>query len=217
MSEMVTHFVLRKLYHYYVNKYFSWLVNEQYRSDVYAVYEVLECRAKVQFTRALPYTIMSNITQPSSIVGILLHEGFSAIFAEENRENRVFSKTVIVDGREYTINGWPDYYDGQRVIELKFTSHPIREADQKHIQQVRMYMWLTGAKEGYLLYVTPRRIYEFKISEPMSDEEVASLIRDWPSPRDPSECSQCTFRNVCPYCKIGSAEYRSAEAKPIEA
>jgi len=214
---MITHLVLRKLCQYYISKYFSWLVNEQYRPDTYAVYEVLECRAKVQFTRALPYTIMNNITQPTCIIGILVHEGFSTVFSEECKVNRIFSKTIIVDGKEYTINGWPDYYDGQRVIELKFTSHPVRDVDQKHVLQVRMYMWLTGAKEGYLLYITPRRVYEFKVEEPMTDEEVAELIRNWPSPRDPSECNQCSFRNICPYCRAGSQEYRTAESKQVEA
>ncbi len=210
---MVTHYILKKIHHYYINKYFSWLMSEQYRSDTYAVYEILECRAKVQFTRALPFTIASNMVQPSSIVGMLLHEGFSVIFEDECRDNRVFSKSIVVDDREYTINGWPDYYDGTRVIELKFTTHVVREPDQRHVKQVRMYMWLTGAKEGYLLYITPKRIHEFKVREPMTDEEVADLVRNWTSPRDPAECTQCIFRNICPYCKTGVPEYKQTEAR----
>jgi len=109
------------------------------------------------------------------------------------------SKEVEVDGVKYVINGWPDYYDGYRVIELKYTSHPVKEPENRHIQQVRMYLWLTEARKGYLLYITPRKVYEFEIDNPMTNEEVVELIKNWTSPRDPSECTQCIFRSVCPH------------------
>ncbi|NPB00736.1 MAG: hypothetical protein GXO10_05115 [Crenarchaeota archaeon] len=197
---MITHEILSKIARYYIGKYFNWLF-EGPRENQFAVYEVLECRSKVMFTRSLPYTIVNTIISPSSIIGMLLHEGFGTVFSEECRDYcRIYSREVEVDGVRYVINGWPDYYDGRKIIELKYTGHPVREPDQKHVQQVRMYMWLTSAKIGYLLYVTPRKIYEFEITDPMTDTEVVDLLRNWTSPRDPSECSQCMFRNVCPYC-----------------
>ncbi len=197
---MITHELLSKLARYYIDKYFSWLFQGP-RENQFAVYEVLECKSKVMFTRSLPYTIVNTIISPSSIIGMLLHEGFGVVFSEEYAGYcKIYSKEVEVDGVKYVINGWPDYYDGRKIIELKYTGHPVKEPEQKHVQQVRMYMWLTGAKIGYLLYITPRKVYEFEITDPMTDTEVVELLRNWTSPRDPSECSQCMFRSVCPYC-----------------
>jgi len=196
---MIIHDILNKIVRYYISKYFSWLF-EGPRENSYAVYEVLECKAKVEFTRSLPYTIVSTFMSPSSIIGLLVHEGFGSIFSDVcSTYCKVYSKEVEVDGVKYVINGWPDYYDGYRVIELKYTSHPVKEPENRHIQQVRMYLWLTEARKGYLLYITPRKVYEFEIDNPMTNEEVVELIKNWTSPRDPSECTQCIFRSVCPH------------------
>ncbi len=196
---MIIQEVLNKITRYYISKYFNWLF-EGVRPNSYAVYEVLECKAKVEFTRALPYTIINTIIIPSSLIGLLVHEGFGTVFSEKcSQFCKIYSKEIDVDGQKYVINGWPDYYDGSKIIELKFTTHPVKEPESRHIQQVRMYLWLTGAREGYLLYMTPRKLYEFKIDNPMNDGEVVELIRNWSSPRDPSECAQCMFKSVCPY------------------
>ncbi len=205
---MIVHELLRKIARYYIDKYFSWLFSGDFRPDTYAVYEILECRAKVEFTRALPYTIMNTIVAPASLVGLLLHEGFGTVFSEECKLNRIFSKKIQVDDREITINGWPDYYDGDKVIELKFTTHPVKEPEPRHVQQVRMYMWLTECKKGYLLYVTPKKVYEFEITQPMTESEIVDLIKNWTSPRDPAECQQCQFKNICPYSRADVRERR---------
>lgn len=198
---MIVSKLLEKICQYYINKYFRWFINKEFSNRTFAVFEILECKAKVEFMRSIPYMILNTLMNPASLIGILVHEGLGTIFNEENKFNKVFNKKVIINGEEYFINGWPDYYDGHKVIEFKITTHPVKEPLDKHIQQVRLYMWLTGSNEGYLIYITPRKVIEYRIDNPATDEEVIELIKNWSSPREPQECNQCIFRSLCSFSK----------------
>jgi len=195
---MVMHELLNKIANYYIEKYFKWLINSEFQENTIAVFELLECRQKMLYTRSTPYTIINTIINPSSLIGILVHEGLDTILKHINKSS-IFSKKVIIDNAEYTINGWPDYYDGEKIIEFKVSTIPIKEPDSRHVMQVRLYMWLTNCREGYLTYITPRKILTYRIENPATDDEVKELLKNWPSPRDSNECMQCMFRNVCTY------------------
>ncbi len=209
-DDMIVAALMSRVTEYYLNKYFKWLVSREFDENTYAVYEVLECKAKAKFMRAMPHMIVSTLVNPSSLIGLLLHEGLNEILRQENR-TRVFTKSVNVNNTAFRINGWPDYYDGGKVIEIKFTTRPISEPEQRHVQQTRMYMWLTDVMEGYLIYITPRRVVEFKIESPMTDDEVVKVIKEWSSPRYDNECTTCPFRTICSLAKVEQPKRAESE------
>jgi len=84
------------------------------------------------------------------------------------------------------------------VIEIKYASD-IRgnEPYEHHILQLRLYLWLTEYEEGRLIYITPNRLIEFKITEKMTDDEVLMMLDTWQSPEWSWECDYCRFYSIC--------------------
>ena len=76
---MVIHELINKIANYCIEKYFKWLINGEFNENTIAVFELLECRQKMLYTRSTPYTIINTIINPSSLIGILVHEGLDNI------------------------------------------------------------------------------------------------------------------------------------------
>jgi len=127
-------------------------------------------------------------------------EGEDAVSAE---------KTVVVDGRRYTIAGRIDaILDDVVGIEVKSNTSPPDEPLPLpwHVTQAKAYNWLFNLQKTLLVYVTPHGIHQFEVSEPLREEEVREVIREEKSPRWSWECRYCEFSPLChvPRLKKGS-------------
>jgi len=124
--------------------------------------------------------------KPSVVVGHLVHMGIDVI---TEYESKVFRKEV----GKYIVKGTPDLFDGESVVEIKFTGYaPSKKPREPDVLQLRLYLWLLDVDVGYLWYFSPIRITEFEVNDPATDEEVLELIEN---PRIPmwgeEECMHC--------------------------
>ena len=109
-------------------------------------------------------------------------------------------KTVVVDGRKYTIAGRIDaILDNVVGIEVKSNTSPPDEPLPLpwHVTQAKAYNWLFNLQKTWLVYVTPHGIYQFEVSEQITEEEVRWIIREEKSPRWSWECRHCEFAPLC--------------------
>jgi len=191
--------ILRTLLDHVIEKYHKWLLERKAMPNEIAVYELCSCRQKSIFNRSLPELILSESLRPGSIIGELIHEGLEKIFGYEEK---VFKKSIDIEGVKYTLCGQPDYFDGEVLIDFKYTTAPEHTLPKEHhLLQVKLYKWITEAKEAYILYITPRGLFTIKVEECLADDDVRRLFETWSSPRFPWECAQCLYRSHCPHAK----------------
>jgi len=131
--------------------------------------------------------------------------GFSKVETEVEVERR-----VTVDGASVLLSGRVDALGlsggGRTVIEVKTARGDYGLPHEHHLLQLRIYMWMLGASRGVLLYLTPDRVAEYEVGEPLSEGEVADLVRGFlrgePSPRYDWECGYCPYAPLCPRKRV---------------
>lgn len=177
----------------------SWLETMSHvvtrEDNVIWVSELVQCRQKAEFSKQLFFV---HGIKPSLVLGSLVHKGLELYLREElNAETEVeFEKEV----EEYRIRGKVDAIYKDSVIEIKYARGlKDNKPYEHHINQLRLYLWLTELEKGKLVYITPDKLVEFDFSNPMSDDEVLMLIDSWKSPRYDWECGYCDFNSICPY------------------
>jgi len=156
--------------------------------------DLTECPKKAEFRVKMPDY---NLPTPSTIVGDFVHVGvllWLREFYEAEIEKEI---TKEIDG--WTIKGRIDaILEEGIVVEIKFMrASPERTALPHHVEQLRLYLWLTGLEKGVLLYVTPDGIYEHVITTPLKDEQVRMLLREEQTPRWDWECQYCSWSSFC--------------------
>ena len=191
--------LLKKYVDHIIKKYHQWLLEGRQTLQEIAVYELCGCKQRAIFNRLLPYTVIANSVKPINILSEAIHEGIEKIMGYSER---VFSKSIEVNGVKYTIYAQPDYFDGDVLIDFKFTTAPVNTLPRdRHVLQIKLYKWITGAKRAFILYITPRNLHEVEVQETLTDDDVKNLILTWSSPREPTECSDCPYKPFCPHYK----------------
>jgi len=155
--------------------------------------EIVACKYK-SFLNKIYYE--HGFIEPRLILATLIHKGFQEWLRQQyGAETEVdFQKEL----NNYRIKGRVDAIANGAVIEIKYASD-IRgnEPYEHHILQLRLYLWLTEYEEGRLIYITPNRLIEFKITEKMTDDEVLMMLDTWQSPEWSWECDYCRFYSIC--------------------
>jgi len=134
---------------------------------------------------------------PSMMLGEIVHEGVKSFSITEKLEGYEVMEERKINGK--TIVGIADILYENEVVEIKFTrAHRDNRPLEHHLMQLRLYMWLFNRPRGRLVYVTPDRLCEYEIDNPMSDDEVIMLLEDESSPKWPEwECSYCDYSGLC--------------------
>jgi len=176
------------------------LENELYVTDL------IYCPLKVRFSKIYQELALGTVFEPRALIGDFIHKGIertlAEILGEANVKSEVeYEKDIVVDGTTFIVKGRIDVILGDTVVEIKSSRSDISLPHPHHVQQLRIYLWLTGMKRGLLLYVTDERLAEFFVEDPASDGEVSDLIRSVltgrPAPRYSWECRYCPFSSVC--------------------
>jgi len=155
--------------------------------------ELVACKYKSFFNQL--YSEYLTI-EPKLLLGIIVHKGVQEWLREKyGAETEIdFQKEL----NNYSIKGRVDAIANETIIEIKYASDiKGNEPYEHHILQLRLYLWLTEYEEGRLIYITPNRLIEFKITEKMTDDEVLMLIDGWQSPEWDWECNYCRFYSIC--------------------
>ncbi|KSW11908.1 CRISPR-associated protein Cas4 [Pyrodictium occultum] len=190
---------------------FSERLREMTDPRVVYVTDLVSCSYKR--VMRLQFPLLSFRFEPSLVLGDLVHAGLGSLLASRGWETEVpIERKYIIDGEEYILKGRIDLLkrndDGKphTIVEIKTSRElPENSPREHHIMQLRIYMELTGAKRGYLLYVTPDRLVEFEV-EP-SSVDVEALLRETiynlRAPRYDWECRYCSYRKICPFARLG--------------
>ncbi|MEL9939476.1 MAG: CRISPR-associated protein Cas4 [Ignisphaera sp.] len=176
------------------------LENEIYITDL------IYCPLKYYYQRMYKEIAIANAFDPITISGELIHLGIGKLLEDLLGKDNVrleveYEKEVVVDGATYIVKGRVDAVIGDWLIEIKSSRSDLSIPHQHHILQTRLYLWLTGLRKAILLYITQNRLSQYFIEDPVSDGEVADLIRSIlslkPAPRYSWECSYCPYAILC--------------------
>ncbi len=175
--------------------------NELYVTDL------VLCPLKPKYQRIYGELALAHSFSPLALLGEFAHIGIEKVLREILGEDVVkveveFERGIEVEGKGFVIKGRIDAIVGDTVLEIKTTRSDANIPYQHHIQQLRIYLWLTGFNKGLLLYVTPERLVEFPVQNPASDGEIVDAVRSVlvgePAPRYPWECQYCPYAQLCP-------------------
>ena len=187
---------------------FTEKLREQSREDLVYVTDLTSCSHK-RLMR-IRYPLLSFRFEPSMLLGDLVHTGLQRLLTELDPSWRAeveVSRVYRLNGVSYELRGRADlvrYRDGvpETVVEIK-TGRDLQDnaPREHHVLQLKVYLELLGAREGYLLYVTPDRLVEFRFERGGVDVEalVRETVEDRARPRYDWECRYCPYRRICPY------------------
>ena len=179
------------------NKLFSKKENEIW------VTELIECSLKREWRKTLYFF---ESLSPPTIIGDFIHKGFLTWL----KENGLYEIEVEFQ-KEYmnfVIKGRVDAINDSEVLEVKYMK-TLKDRDplEHHVDQVRLYLWLTDRPKGRIIYLTPDGCYEHDVTVPMSNFEINELLTAKQSPRYPEwECSYCVFKDFCSSAKLFHGE-----------
>ena len=194
-----------------VNLIYAWRKEEEEKhrrtEDTWWVTDLVRCPLKREFELRYPELVKHQVFTPFFILGDLAHEGVHSVLSRLGRvefEVEAEKAVALPDGREARVRGRADaiYYGegGEKiVIEVKTSRSDAGIPHEHHIDQVRAYLWLHEANEGVLLYVTPDRVTQFPVSDPMTTDEVVERMTSKDYPRYSWECQYCPYSVLCPH------------------
>jgi CRISPR-associated exonuclease Cas4 len=118
----------------------------------------------------------------------------------QNEGENVYIKELKTNDGSYVISGMIDIIDPETKtpIEIKYQTSLQKSPHEHHILQMKAYLWLLNAKRGEIIYISPEGIKIYAVSEPLTDEEVKTLIKEEKAPRWPEwECQYCPYQQFC--------------------
>ena len=197
-----------------VDKLIKWQLEESDRSEngKLHVSSLVLCPLKEVFMHKFPELYKSRQYNGALLLGRLVHIGLQKVIPEllngvEVESEVKVEKTVDLGHLTVTVSGKIDLVikKNNKVIpvEIKTARSDHSLPKEHHIMQLKIYMNMLGAYEGYLIYVTPDRITEYRIVGPIDDVSLSKFImsRREKAPLWDWECGYCVFSVVCPYKK----------------
>ncbi len=184
-------------------------------SNIYYVTDLEKCAMKRWFETHLTELNSIRVLNGRLIFGDIIHVGILTILKEiygnrivtevENPDAVSAEKKVIVDGRKYIITGRIDAILDKTIgVEIKSNVSPVDVPLPVpwHITQARTYNWLFELQKTRLIYVTPHGLFQYEVDNPITVEEIKSIILSEKSPKYSWECKTCEFASICPIYRL---------------
>jgi CRISPR-associated exonuclease Cas4 len=162
------------------------------------VHELCECSEKRKMRLRFPVIERAATYNPRFALGQLVEDALKHRF--QNEGENVYMKELTMDDGNYVISGMIDIIDPETktLIEIKYQTSLQKSPHEHHILQMRAYLWLLNAKRGEIIYVSPEGLKTYTLSEPLTDEEVQTLIKEEKAPKWPEwECQYCSYQQFC--------------------
>ena len=166
---------------------------KKFGDRVIFAHEITRCSRKNELEKSYSWTRFSSWLVPSILLGEVVHEGFAKIFGEQ-------TAPYVKPLGDYIISGSPDAMINDKPAEVKFQRTAPESPKEHHIDRLKLYMWLTGSDEGYLIYLTPERVAAFTVNETVSDVAVMGMLKKM-YPRYEWECRLCQFSGICEFAQ----------------
>ena len=204
--------IVERIYNHKLQDY----LNHKKEENVIYVTDLVKCPLKKKYENEFRELALADFFIPSGIMGDLVHSGLQQFLQKEfNADVEVNGeKEVSVNGKTVKIKGRADAIihqkDGERVVvEIKSARADKGLPLDHHVMQLQIYLWMFEAGKGILVYVTPDRVTEYEVDEPLGDTEVLELVEETvkvsKAPRYFWECSYCQFNVICPNKKVQNA------------
>ena len=174
------------------------------------VTDLVSCSLKSRYSSIYPELAASEIFNPPTIVGTLIHRGLEEvlrnIFEQKQFRVEVEPETSIEielpDGKT-VLRGRADLVvtspEGTRMgIEIKSLRGDLSVPLEHHVDQVKFYNYMFGLEKTILVYVSPERVTQYEVVEKASGEEIVKRLVEPVAPRYPWECRYCPFSVLCP-------------------
>ncbi|MEM2151425.1 MAG: hypothetical protein QXG68_07900 [Candidatus Bathyarchaeia archaeon] len=125
-----------------------------------------ECSNKRKMRLRFPELERVETYNARFAVGELIEEALKHRF--KNELDFTYMKELNINGKPYVICGTIDIIDPETEtpIEVKYQTALKDEPKERHVLQLRLYLWLIGAEKGELLYISPERLKSFIIEKP---------------------------------------------------
>jgi len=198
MTESLSQFFLQRMLEHFEKKYstsredFEKEMAEKYPEyTVYYAHDLCRCSKLREYEQQFPDIAKSRRAEPAIILGELVHLGMENILTPAK------SYYKVIDDLKVIISGSPDFIYNNCPVELKYQRYPVKQPKEHHLLRIRLYMWLMDVSVGYLFYITPKKISEFQITQPLDDDAVRNLVTIEYSPRFGWECKFCPFAKIC--------------------
>lgn len=165
---------------------------------VFFAHELTSCTKKREYESIFGEVSLAQSFKPQILVGEIVEAGLAEYLSQLGlrKPERFWAREV----ESFIIAGSPDYVDcvdkPQIVVDVKYTSFDI-EPRSHHAERVQIYLWLTGAERGVLLYISPHGIKSFDIWEPMDESDILMRIRSQKAPMYDWECKFCAYSQYC--------------------
>jgi CRISPR-associated exonuclease Cas4 len=174
------------------------------------VTDLVSCSLKSKYMSLYPDLVASEVFNPPTIVGTLIHRGLEELLKnifetkqfkveiepETSMELELPSGKVVLKGRADMILTSPQ---GARIgVEIKSMRGDMPTPLEHHVDQVKFYNYMFGLEKTLLVYVSPDRVTQYELCEKASQEEIVKRLLEPVSPRYPWECKYCPFSVLCP-------------------
>ncbi len=191
-----------------LNKKLEEYLSHSKETNTLYVTDLIRCPKKIKYEEEYKELAISQVYEPSTLLGDLVHAGLenfiktnlnAEIEVENEKELQVLGDTYKIKGRADAI---VNVNDQKVVIEIKSARSDRGLPHLHHKMQLQIYLWLFGTKKGILVYVTPDRITEYEVNDPLDESTIIRLIEDTitmrGAPRFEWECRYCIFSIICP-------------------
>lgn len=171
---------------------------EEKRYKVFFAHELLLCPTALEFRKVFSEIEIAQSFQPQLMVGEIVESGLEKFLNKLGlvKCTKVYFK--IIDS--HIVAGSPDYVDNldnpSVVVDVKFKRASPQPLEH-HVARMKVYLFLTDAEEGILLYISPEGIKDYVVREPFSRSDISMLISQNNSPRFEWQCKYCPFSKFC--------------------
>jgi CRISPR-associated exonuclease Cas4 len=196
--------IVERIYNHKLQDY----LQHRREENVIYVTDLVRCPLKLKYESQFRELTSGDFFIPAGIMGDFIHAGLEDFLRKEfDAKVEVEAvKEVSIEGKTITIKGRADAIlekDGEKIIvEIKSSRADKGLPFEPHKLQLQIYLWMFEARKGILIYVTPDRIAEFEVIEPIDESILLRLVRDLiearKAPRYPWECGYCRFNIICP-------------------
>ncbi|WP_338599380.1 CRISPR-associated protein Cas4 [Sulfolobus tengchongensis] len=198
---MITEFILKR-------KLEDYLSHVRDENTIY-VTDLVRCPRKIKYENQYKELSITQVYEPSAILGDLLHIGLETLLKNNfNADAEVEAeRNIQVLGKTYKIKGKADVLiknenDKKIVIEIKSSRSDKGLPHIHHKIQLQIYLWLFSAEKGILVYITPDRITEYEVNDPLDEATIIRYAEDIitlrNAPKFNWECKYCVFSAICP-------------------
>jgi CRISPR-associated exonuclease Cas4 len=171
-------------------------LEKKYGKPIVFAHEITGCSLKSEFAKKFSELDVAASFNPKMMVGEIVEYGIEKFM--QSLGYTKFNDVLIMDIGDVVIAGSPDYIssDKKTLVDVKYSYNPVTR--EHHIDRMRIYLTLSNADRGILLYISPFGVKSYEVKEKMDISEIKTRITFVSIPRYLWECKYCTYADFCP-------------------